>query len=112
MEDILAAGDQAELPQEVLQHLGERRDAFKGLRLEYLERRRLEAMACLACQRNNVLYFEDVPAIRDVLRREGKKVVVDGLVQDIDFESPSKPRFFCPDCGEEWPVGGTRIEFQ
>lgn len=112
MEDALAAGEPAELPEEILQHLRERRHAFKGLPIEYLERRSQEAITCLECKRNNVLYYEDVPAARGILRREGEKVIVDGLIRDIDFESPDNPRFFCTDCGHEWPVGDTRIEFQ
>jgi hypothetical protein len=112
MTDALAAGEPTELPEEVLQHLRTRRDAFKGLPLEYLERRRQEAIPCPECRRNNVLYYEDVAAARAIFRREGETVIVDGLIRDIDFESGINPRFFCCDCGHEWPVGDTPIEFQ
>ena len=39
VESILSEGHGAELPREVLEHLRERRRAFKGLRIDYLERR-------------------------------------------------------------------------
>jgi hypothetical protein len=39
VESALRAGQPAELPPGVLDHLRERRRAFKGLRIDYLERR-------------------------------------------------------------------------
>jgi hypothetical protein len=39
VESALSAGERAEVPPGVLEHLRERRRAFKGLRVDYLERR-------------------------------------------------------------------------
>ncbi len=76
---------------------------------EDLVRKTLE---CPRCGSDRVRYVEDVPAIRMIRGQEGARVLVEGLIDDFDYEEGHDGVFQCRECSHSWPVPeGVTLEF-
>lgn len=72
-------------------------------------------LTCPHCGNNkpqHFTYLENLPAVRHVRSVSKNVIIVDGLVHDHSYESPTEIRLHCNDCVKEFPVPeGMTIEF-